>query len=68
MFIIFRYAEKLSLLSTRACELGIAAAERQDDDFNVINHGDYWINNMLFRYENKKPVDLMMVRNFHSPI
>lgn len=32
------------------------------DRFNVLNHGDMWINNIFFKYdENREPIEAMMV-------
>jgi hypothetical protein len=45
-----RFACKLHRLADNAAELIIKDLERNDDDFNVLVHGDLWINNMMFRY------------------
>ncbi|CAL7950532.1 unnamed protein product [Xylocopa violacea] len=56
------YAEKLKKLVPHIYSKGITITKRRDDDFNVINHGDCWVNNMLFRYdENSKPIEHIFV-------
>ncbi|XP_076643846.1 uncharacterized protein LOC143354036 [Halictus rubicundus] len=57
-----RYADKVRSLTNRIYELGISAVKRRGDEFCVINHGDFWVNNMLFKYdENSKPVEHIFV-------
>ncbi|XP_048515635.1 uncharacterized protein LOC125502073 [Athalia rosae] len=57
-----RIPEKLLQLSDVVFEKGCQAAAFRTDDFNVLNHGDFWVNNMLFRYdESQKPIDQILV-------
>lgn len=62
-YMIFtRYAEKLVKLTDHIYEIGIKACEFSEDNFNVINHGDFWVNNMLFKYDNDdKPIGHILV-------
>nr|XP_033331995.1 uncharacterized protein LOC117223692 [Megalopta genalis]XP_033331996.1 uncharacterized protein LOC117223692 [Megalopta genalis]XP_033331997.1 uncharacterized protein LOC117223692 [Megalopta genalis] len=57
-----RYADKLRRLSDRIYDLGAASTKRRGDEFAVINHGDFWVNNMLFKYDqNSKPIQHIFV-------
>lgn len=31
------------------------------DLFQVINHGDMWVNNIMFKYDRGEPVDILFV-------
>lgn len=35
--------------------------ERKESGFNALIHGDCWINNMMFKYENGKPVSVKLI-------
>ncbi|XP_070521435.1 uncharacterized protein [Cardiocondyla obscurior] len=53
-----KYAEKIAKFSDRIYEIGIDASKFSEDDFNVITHGDFSVNNMLFKYDNDgKPIE-----------
>lgn len=56
-----KLVKKIAKLGNDIYKLGMKVTEQRDDDFNVINHGDFWVNNMLFKYEDGKPVDHIFV-------
>ena len=59
---INRYSEKIAKLSDHIYQIGVNAFKVCEDEFNVINHGDSHVNNMLFRYDsNGKPTDQIFV-------
>ncbi|XP_012535345.1 uncharacterized protein LOC105836094 [Monomorium pharaonis] len=57
-----KYSEKIAKLTDHIYQIGIDATKLSEDEFNVINHGDVWVNNMLFKYDdNGKPIDHIFV-------
>ncbi|CAL1685246.1 unnamed protein product [Lasius platythorax] len=57
-----KYSEKVAKLTDRIYQIGIEASKFSEDDFNVINHGDCWVNNMMFKYnDDGKPIGHIFV-------
>lgn len=57
-----KYTIKLQNLEKNLIEKGAEAFLRDEDDFGVLNNGDLWLNNIVFKYNNnKRPVDVLLV-------
>ncbi|XP_055687441.1 uncharacterized protein LOC129792412 [Lutzomyia longipalpis] len=61
------YANKLIKFRDIFVEKGIELYDTQESNFNVLLHGDFWSNNMMFRYDSaNNPVDVIFV-DFQLP-
>ncbi|KAK7872610.1 hypothetical protein R5R35_001946 [Gryllus longicercus] len=48
-----RIAKKIRKTIPRAVDKLISVCRKQDSDWKVLNHGDCWINNIMFKYSEK---------------
>lgn len=57
------YAKKLKKLDNRLLTRSLDAGRCKPNSFNVLNHGDLWINNAMFKYDkNGKLSDMRLVQ------
>lgn len=56
-------ADKVLSIIPKYNELVFEVVNPQNSKFNVINHGDLWINNFLYKFDknSEKPIDVVFV-------
>ncbi|KAH8267602.1 hypothetical protein KR018_000121 [Drosophila ironensis] len=56
------YARKLRALRKRVMEYSTRVYDPQEGEFNTLVHGDYWVNNVMLLYgEKKEPQDMKLI-------
>ena len=61
-----RFAEKLHNIADNTVDLMIKVLTRDDNEFNVLRHGDLWLNNLMFLYSDSgKVIDVRLVHDTH---
>ncbi|XP_059621269.1 uncharacterized protein LOC132264937 [Phlebotomus argentipes] len=61
------YLDKLTKFRDNFVERGIDLCDPDLSDINVLLHGDFWSNNMMFKYDSaKNPIDVIFV-DFQLP-
>ncbi|EDW14078.2 uncharacterized protein LOC6572510 [Drosophila mojavensis] len=62
-----QYHEKLRTYFSKVNKLFIEMSMPKADEFNVINHGDCWVNNFLFKFDQSGKVQDMLFVDFQNP-
>ncbi|PSN36168.1 hypothetical protein C0J52_16999 [Blattella germanica] len=52
-----KFATKLYRAAEQTMDYLVNSSIRDDQEFNALTHGDFWVNNMMFRYDKQEQVE-----------
>ncbi|KAL7728376.1 hypothetical protein ACLKA6_007467 [Drosophila palustris] len=61
------YIEQVKLASTMVTDQSIQMSKLDTSDFNVLNHGDFWSNNMMFSHDSFGNIKDIYMVDFQIP-
>ncbi|XP_075217411.1 uncharacterized protein LOC142322335 [Lycorma delicatula] len=56
-----KYVNSIRKVAENVFDELIEISKPKENEFNVLNHGDYWTNNLMFKYIDNKPIDVIPV-------
>ncbi|XP_075211947.1 uncharacterized protein LOC142319020 [Lycorma delicatula] len=56
-----KYVESIRKVEKRIFDELVQLCKPKESEFNVLNHGDFWTNNMMFKYIDNKPVHVIPI-------
>ncbi|KAG4065559.1 hypothetical protein HA402_013329 [Bradysia odoriphaga] len=60
------YIEKLEIFHKQVIEKMVDVFKRDDQSFNVLNHGDLWINNLMFHSDSNGEADEVLLIDYQE--
>ncbi|XP_075228396.1 uncharacterized protein LOC142328471 [Lycorma delicatula] len=56
-----KYIKYLENFVNKSWDILCDIFKSKEDEFNVLNHGDLWVTNMLFKYVDNKPIEVKLI-------